>query len=59
MYLLKGAMQAHQVLSKESLNVLEFRSLSYFDNKENEHHHVTGTLNYGCLDSAPGPDQMK
>lgn len=40
---LKGTMKVHQVLSKESLGILEFRHLSYFDG---EAHPTIGALSY-------------
>lgn len=47
-HLLKGTMKVHQVLSKESLGILEFRDLSYFDDKP---HSNIGTLNYSLKKS--------
>lgn len=48
-HLLKGTMKVHQVLSKKSLGILEFRDLSYFDD---ERHSKIGTLNYAVTKSS-------
>lgn len=48
-HLLKGTMKVHQVLSKKSLGILEFRDLSYFDD---EPHSKIGTLNYAVTKSS-------
>lgn len=41
--------EIHQVLSKKSLGILEFRNLSYFDD---EPHSKIGTLNYAVTKSS-------
>lgn len=58
---LKGTMKVHQVVSKESLDILEFRELSFFDKGStvgDKDHSIIGTINYSSS-CKPGPSKVR